>query len=148
MHEQDARITHVRLYASHDIGHGGATYDYSIEADAEDTEGYKVTLTVSRLSPAPGERSFQPSRVTEVLRKDQPQVEAFLRRLSDEFQVFELTDLKSPYPFLHPTFYSFSFGDSAGRTHSFNYQIEAVHLDARYQALVAAFHSFFESEQH
>lgn len=72
-------------------------------------------------------------------------MEEFLRRLSEEFNVYELSDLKSPYPFLHPTFYSFSFRDGAGGSHSFEYRIECSnHLDERYERLIHEFHSFFE----
>ncbi|MDQ3814654.1 MAG: hypothetical protein M3347_11980, partial [Armatimonadota bacterium] len=141
--EQRYQITRVLLHVSRDLGHGGAAATYQIEPDGD---GYEVRLTVSRLSPAPGERAFQPSRITQTLAKDKREVDAFLRRLGAEFNVFDWADLKSPYPFLHPTFYTFSFHDAAGRQHGFNYQIEGSHhLDAKYQALVQAFESFFQS---
>ncbi len=80
--------------------------------------------------------------------KDHQQVDQFLSKLSTEFNVYELVDLKSPYPFLHPTFYSFSFGDSAGKSHSFEYHIEcSTHLDEKYQRLIQEFDSFFESRR-
>lgn len=86
--------------------------------------------------------------MTEVLAKDGRQVEEFLVRLTDEFGVYELTDLKSPYPFLHPTLYSFSFRDSAGEAHGFEYQIECSnHLDDNYRSLIEEFESFFESRR-
>lgn len=89
---------------------------------------------------------MRPSHMTEVLVKDREQVEEFLRKLSTEFSVYELAGLKSPYPFLHPTFYSFRFRDSAGRSHSFEYQIECSnHLGEKYKGLIQEFDSFFES---
>jgi len=145
MHEPHPQITHVLLHVSQDLGHGGSASTYRIEPDGD---GYQVTLSVSRPFPARGERASQPSAKTQALVKDKEQVEQFLHWLSTEFNVFELGDLKSPYPFLHPTFYSFSFRDAAGRDHSFSYQIECLnHLDARYQGLIEAFHSFFESRK-
>lgn len=75
-------------------------------------------------------------------------MEEFLRRLSAEFDVYALADLKWPYPFLHPTFYSFSFRDAAGASHGFEYRIECLnHLDERYQRLVQEFEGFFESRR-
>ena len=98
--------------------------------------------------PAAEENAFQRSRVTEVLAKDKQQVEEFLSKLVTQFNVYELTDLEPPYPFLHPTFYSFSFRDSAGRSHSFDYRIECLtHLDEKYRGLVEEFESFFESRR-
>ena len=131
------------LRAARDLGHGGTASEYRIEPDGDD---YQVTVTVSNPFPAPGATSFQPTAQAQALSKDTPQVEQFLRQLSTEFNVFELSDLKPSYPFLHPTFYTFSFQDAAGRQHSFRYDIEGSHhLDASYQGLVEAFHSFFES---
>jgi hypothetical protein len=86
--------------------------------------------------------------MTEVLAKDNRQAAEFLRKLSAELNVYELADLKSPYPFLHPTFYAFSFRDSAGGGHSFDYQIECSnHLDEKYRELVQEFDNFFESRR-
>ncbi len=96
----------------------------------------------------PGESSFKPSEMTEVLRKDNQQVEKFLSKLLLKYAVFELTDLSPPHPFLHPTFYSFKFRDSSGASHSFDYGIECSrHLNDKYKGLVQAFESFFESRR-
>jgi hypothetical protein len=143
MNEPQYQIVHVLLHESHDPGHGGTASSYRIEPKGD---GYEVSLMASRLSPAPGERAFQPSSTTRALVKDKQEVQAFLRQLGADFNVFALGDLKSPYPFLHPTFYTFRFHDAAGRQHSFNYEIEGSHhLDPRYQRLVEAFESFFRS---
>lgn len=160
------QITGVLLRVAADLGHGGALSEYRIDSGKD---GYAVTLRISRPLPGPGgsplpppsppSRSprtppapaaghFDPTHMTEVLVKDHRQVEEFLRKLSAEFNVYELADLKSPYPFLHPTFYSFSFRDSAGRSHGFEYQIECSnHLDEKYRGLVQEFDSFFESRR-
>jgi hypothetical protein len=150
-----------------DLGHGGPVSEYRIESGAD---GYAVTLRISRPLPGPGEsplpptpppRSlpprplpppgatyFEPSQRTEMLAKERDRVEEFLEKLADEFRVYELTDLRPAHPFLHPTFYTFSFLDSAGGQHGFNYRIEgANHLDARYRELVEEFESFFESRR-
>ena len=75
-------------------------------------------------------------------------MEEFLEKLSTEFNVYEMTDLKSPYPFLHPAFYTFSFLDAAGETHGFVYQIECSHhLDEKYKRLIQEFERFFESDR-
>ncbi len=157
-------ITNVLLHVSVDPGHGGPLSEYRIDSEED---GYTVTLRISRPFlgpgrsplpppiprsqsprplPASGEHHFKPSHMTEVLVKDHQQVKEFLRKLSTEFNVYQLTDLKSPYPFLHPTLYSFSFRDSAGKSHSFTYQIECSnHLDEKYKGLIQEFDSFFES---
>lgn len=143
-----------------DLGHGGHLSEYRIDGDRE---GYSVTLKVSRplhgagVSPLPptpaplpasGENYSNPSQMIETLGKTRREVEEFLGKLFTEFNVYELTDLKSPYPFLHPTFYSFSFRDSAGKGHSFEYQIECSHhLDETYEALTREFDRFFESDR-
>lgn len=86
--------------------------------------------------------------MTEVLVKDYQQVEQFLEKLSTDFDVYELSDLKPSYPFLHPTFYSFSFRDSARKSHNFEYHIEcSTHLDEKYKGLVQEFDDFFESRR-
>lgn len=86
--------------------------------------------------------------MTETLSKDQLRVEEFLGKLSTEFNVYEMVDLKPSYPFLHPTFYSFSFRDSAGKSHSFEYQLECSnHVDEKYKGLIREFDGFFESER-
>jgi hypothetical protein len=164
MSELSHRITNVLLSVAADLGHGGPLSEYRIDAE---TDGYTVMLRISRpflgpgrsllppplppsrsprLLPASEENHFKASHMTEVLVKDHQQVEEFLRKLSVEFNVYELADLKPSYPFLHPTFYSFSFVDSAGESHSFKYQIECSnHLDEKYKGLVQEFDSFFES---
>lgn len=164
MNESPHQITNVLLRVSADPGHGGPFSEFKIDIDKD---GYAVTLRISKTSPGPSHNPlpqppapsprwlttsrghhFKPSHITEVLVKDRQQVEEFLRKLSTEFNVYELGGLKSPYPFLHPTFYSFNFRDSAGKSHSFEYQIECFnHLDEKYQGLVKEFDSFFESER-
>jgi hypothetical protein len=166
MGEVTPEISMVLLRVSVDPGHNGPFCEYKIDSDPT---GFRVTLRISRLVQAPGkhpvppprppsptplplpvpeEYSFRPSGLTEVLTKDQRQVRAFLERLTTEFRVYELTDRESPYPFLHPTFYTFSFGDAVGTNHSFTYRIEAAkHVDARYRRLIEAFDSFFESRR-
>lgn len=166
MGEVAPEISTVLLRVSVDPGHNGPFLEYKI---ASDPAGYTVTLRISRLVHAPGkhpapplrppsptplplpvseEYSFRSTGLTETLTKDQQQVRAFLERLVAEFRVYELTDRESPYPFLHPTFYTFSFGDAAGTSHSFTYRIEAAkHVDERYRRLIEAFDSFFESRR-
>ena len=135
-------ITSALMRVAADIGHGGPFSEYRIDSGRS---VHEVTLRISGTPQAPGVGG---SQLTEVLTKDGRQVEEFLRRLSAEFNVYGLTDLKSPYPFLHPTFYTFAFQDSGGAGHGFEYQIEcASHLDRRYEGLVRAFESFFESER-
>lgn len=130
------------MRAAVDIGHGGPFSEYKVDSERG---VYAVTLRISGTPRGPGASRTQ---LTEVLTKDGRQVEEFLGRLSAEFDVYGLTDLKSPYPFLHPTFYTFAFQDSAGAGHGFEYQIEcANHLDERYEGLVRAFELFFESER-
>lgn len=157
-------ITTVLLRVSVDPGHNGPFFEYKIDSDQA---GYIVTLRISRLvhgsSPVPPPRPpspalrplpvaqepcFRSSGLTEVLTKDRQQVRAFLEQLATEFNVYALTDRESPYPFLHPTFYTFSVRDAAGRDHRFGYRIEASkHVDERYQRLIEAFDSFFESRR-
>lgn len=166
MSETAHDIISVRLRVSVDPGHGGPFYEYQIDSDPA---GYSVTLRISRLVHDPGSSSVPPPRppspsllplptpqtnpwrssgLTEVIKKDQRQVRAFLEQLSTEFNVYALTDRESPYPFLHPTFYTFSFQDTVGRSHSFSYRIEASnHVDERYQRLIEVFDSFFESRR-
>ncbi len=161
MCEVTHRIANVRLRVAVDLGHGGHLSEYRIDADKD---GYAVMLRVSRpffgagrnpLPPSPTpppaasvEDRSNPSQMIETLGKDRREVEEFLEKLVTKFNVYELTDLKSPYPFLHPTFYSFSFRDPAGAGHDFEYQIECSnHLDETYRELIQEFHRFFESER-
>lgn len=166
MSETAPDIISAQLRVSVDPGHSGPFYEYKIDSDVT---GYTVTLRISRLvydsgsssvppprppSPSPlplpaaQENHFRSSGLSEVIKKDQQQVRAFLERLSTELNVYALTDRESPYPFLHPTFYTFSFGDAAGRSHSFSYRIEASnHVDEQYQRLIEVFDSFFESRR-
>ena len=140
MSDVSPQITEALMRAAVDIGHGGPFSEYRINSE----QGvYAVTLRISGTPRAPG---VSQSQLMEVLTKDARQVEEFLRRLSADLNVFGLGDLKSPYPFLHPTFYTFAFQDSAGGGHGFEYQIEcANHLDERYARLVREFECFFES---
>ncbi len=142
MSDVSPQITDALMRAAVDIGHGGPFSEYRINSE----QGvYAVTLRISGTPRAPGASQ---SQLTEVLSKDARQVEEFLRRLSAEFDVYGLNDLKSPYPFLHPTFYTFAFRDSAGGGHGFEYQIEcANHLDERYKRLVEEFERFFETRR-
>lgn len=150
MSVQEHRITNVKLSASHDPGHGGSSYYYEIDAGGET---YIVTLTISGgfprhlPLPRPGESFPSAPYMRETLMKDDRQVEDFLRKLSVEFGVFELTDLETPH-WLHPTSYTFSFRDSSDAEHGFKYRIDCSnHLDERYKRLVEAFDDFFESER-
>jgi hypothetical protein len=155
------QIRNVLLRVAVDLGHGGPLSEYRIDADKD---GYAVTLRISgpvsgsgahplppqppsqTPRPLPNENRSTPAQLTETLAKDRRQVEEFLEKLSTEFKVYEMTDLKPPYPFLHPTFYSFSFLDDDGETHGFVYQIECSnHLDEKYRRLVQEFERFFES---
>lgn len=162
--EVTLKITHVLMRVATDIGHGGPISEYRIEPDED---GYAVTLRISkpfggtvagrtpqpqppsrspREPPASGGAQLGPQHVTEVLPKGRGQVEEFLRKLAAEFDVYGLSDLRPQHPFLHPTFYSFSFRDSDGGSHGFEYQIECSnHPDERYKRLVREFDSFFES---
>lgn len=103
-------------------------------------------MSMSRFSPAPGERAFRPSTMTEVLHKDGREVADFLSRLALVHKVFELEGRAGPFAFLHPTFYSFGFTDSEGVGHVFEYGIEAGrHHDDTYRGLVEEFERFFEA---
>lgn len=146
------RITLASLSASHDPGHGGSYYTYRIDPDGEN---YKVTLTITVSYfprylpyPRPGVDLYEPPRMEEILVKEKHQVEEFLRKLSEEFGVFELTDLETMH-WLHPTYYSFGFQDSSGtKAHVFSYRIDGSHhIDERYKRLVEAFDDFFERER-
>jgi hypothetical protein len=135
-------ITAASLSVSNDTGHSGAYSNYRIDRGRE---GYAVSLTISRLHPGPGERSFQPSTMTEVLHKDGREAADFLSRLALVYKVFELEGRAGPHVFLHPTSYSFGFTDSEGNSHGFEYGIEASrHHDDTYRGLVEEFEQFFE----
>jgi hypothetical protein len=138
-------ITAASLRMSQDTGHGGADSHYRIDRPRG---GYEVSVTISRQFPGPGERSFQPSTMTEVLHKDSREVADFLSGLAREYKVFELEGRACPTVFLHPTFYSFGFTDSAGINHGFEYSIKAGrHHDDTYRGLVEEFEQFFETRQ-
>jgi hypothetical protein len=138
-------LTAASLSVSHDTGHGGAYSNYRIDRGRE---GYAVSVTISRRYPAPGERSFQPSTMTEVLHKDGREAADFLSRLALVYKVFELEGRACPTVFLHPTFYSFGFKDSEGSSHVFEYSIEAGrHHDDTYRGLVEEFEQFFEARR-
>lgn len=166
MSEQNHQITRVVLRVVADPGHNGPLSEYRIDPDPA---GYTVTLRISRIVPGLERNPVPPpiasprwprsrqaaegnqlrtSSITETLAKAPQQVETFLQKLVTELHVYELTDLKWSYPFLHPIFYTFSCQDSDGQSHGFEYQIEGSnHLDERYQRLIAEFNSFFESER-
>jgi hypothetical protein len=138
-------ITSASLSVSHDTGHGGAYSHYQIGRPRGE---YEVAVTISRQYPAPGERSFQPSTMTQSLHKDGQEVADFLSRLALVYKVFELEGRACPTVFLHPTFYSFGFTDSEGISHGFEYSIEAGrHHDATYRGLVEEFEQFFEARR-
>ncbi len=147
---QERRISNVKLHASHDPGHGGDSYSYEIDAGGET---YIVTLAISGgfprhlPLPRPGESFPSLPYMKETLARDNRQVEEFLKKLSVEFGVFELTDLVERF-WLHPTSYTFSFRDSSGAEHNFKYMIDCSnHLDEKYKGLVEAFDGFFEQER-
>jgi hypothetical protein len=138
-------ITAASLSVSQDSGHGGGHYLYRIDRRRG---GYEVSATVSRRFPAPGERAFQPSTMTQVLHKDDREAADFLAGLALGHKVFELGGSDFPRAFLHPTFYSFGFTDSEGVSHVFEYSVEAGrHQDDTYRALVEAFEQFFEARR-
>jgi hypothetical protein len=139
-------ITAASMSVSQDIDHGGAYSTYRINRRQE---GYETSVTISRLfHPGPGERSFQPSTMTEVLHKDGREAADFLSRLALVYKVFELEGRACPTVFLHPTSYSFGFTDSEGLSHGFAYSIEASrHHDDTYRALVEEFEQFFEARR-
>lgn len=142
MSDVSQRITSALLSVGADIGHGGTFSQYRIDSGPD---GYAVTLRISGPPGPPGAGSLQ---LTEALPKERGEVEEFLGKLSAELNVYGLTDLESPYPFLHPTFYTFAFTDSEGGGHDFEYRIEcANHLDERYRRLVEEFDEFFESRR-
>ena len=152
MSAEKRQITHASLSASHDPGHGGSYYTYRVDADKEN---YKVTVTIRGgyfprhlPYPHPGVDLYDPPRMEEILIKERHQVEEFLRKLSEEFGVFELTDLETMIT-LHPTRFGFSFQDSSGaEAHIFQYTIDCSnHPDERYKRLVEAFYAFFERER-
>jgi hypothetical protein len=151
MSAEKRQITHASMSVSHDPGHGGDSYQYRIDANGEN---HKVTLTITgsyfpRHKPLPrfGEDIPMPPRMEEILVKEKHQVEEFLRKLSEEFGVFELTDLKTMH-WLHPSYYSFGFQDSSGAEHVFSYMIDCSHhIDERYKRVVEAFDVFFEVER-
>ncbi len=145
MSAQVRQITNVLLRAAADLGHGGALSEYRIDAE---NGTYRVTMKISRNFPSPGESTFKRSELAEILIRDNRRVERFLGKLSEEFDVFALGGLEPSHPFLHPTFYSFSFQDSSGAAHSFQYSIECSrHLDKRYERLIRTFDGFFESKR-
>ena len=136
-------ITAASLGVSRDTGHGGAHYHYRVDRRQGE---YAVSVTIGRHHPAPGERSFKPSTMTEALHKDGREAADFLSRLALVHKVFELEGRDCPHAFLHPTFYSFSFTDSEGFSHAFEYKIEAGrHHDDAYRGLVEEFERFFEA---
>ena len=136
-------ITAASLSVSQDTGHGGGYYQYRV---ARRQEGYEASVTISRFHPDPGERSLQPSTITQPLHKDGREVADFLSRLALVYKVFELEGRDCPHAFLHPTFYSFGFTDSEGNSHVFEYSIEAGrHHDDTYRGLVEEFERFFEA---
>jgi hypothetical protein len=136
-------LTAASLSVSQDTGHGGAYSTYRIDRPRG---GYEVSVTISRFHPGPGERSFRPSTMTQVLHKDGREVADFLSRLAREYKVFELEGRACPHVFLHPTFYSFGFTDSEGIGHVFEYGIEAGrHHDDTYRGLVEEFEQFFQA---
>src|SRR5215212_5745638 len=138
-------ITAASLSVSQDIDHGGAYYHYRIDRRRE---GYEVSVSISRRYPGPGERSFQPSTMTQPLHKDGREAADFLSRLALVYKVFELEGRACPTVFLHPTIYSFGFTDSAGSSHVFEYSIEASrHHDDTYRGLVEEFEQFFEARR-
>jgi hypothetical protein len=138
-------ITAASLSVSQDTGHGGAYSHYKVERRQE---GYEASVSISTRYPAPGERSFLPSTMTEVLHKDGREVADFLSRLALVYKVYELEGRAWPHAFLHPTFYSFGFTDSEGAGHAFEYSIEAGrHHDDTYGGLVAEFEQFFEARR-
>lgn len=135
-------ITAASLSVSQDIDHGGEYSTYRINRRRE---GYEVSVSISRRYPGPGERSFQPSTMTQPLHKDGREAADFLSRLTLVYEVFELEGRACPTVFLHPTIYSFGFTDSAGLSHGFEYSIEAGrHHDDTYRGLVEDFEQFFE----
>ena len=135
-------ITAASLSVSQDPGHGGGYSHYRV---ARRQEGYEASVTNSRLHPGPGERPFQPSTMTQPLHKDGREAADFLSRLALVHKVFELEGRAGPHVFLHPTSYSFSFTDSEGNRHGFEYGIEASrHHDDTYRGLVEEFEQFFE----
>ena len=138
-------ITAASLSVSHDAGHGGGHYHYRIDRRGGECA---VSVTISRLYPGPGERSFRPSTMTEVLHKDGREAADFMSRLALAYQVFELEGRACPTVFLHPTIYSFGFTDSEGVSHVFEYSIEAGrHHDDTYRGLVEEFEQFFEARR-
>jgi hypothetical protein len=138
-------IIAASLSISHDTGHGGAYYHYRVDRRPE---GYEVSVSISRCYPAPGERSFQPSTMTQPLHKDDREVADFLSRLALVHKVYELEGRACPTVFLHPTFYSFGFTDSEGSSHGFEYSIEAGrHHDDACRGLVEEFEQFFEARR-
>ena len=107
-----------------------------------------MSVTISRSFPAPGERTFQPSTLTQPLHKDDREAADFLAGLAREYKVFELEGRDWPHAFLHPTFYSFGFTDSEGISHAFEYSVEAGrHHDDTYRRLVEEFEQFFEARR-
>lgn len=107
-------------------------------------DGRRLTLSVSRHPHIFDARETRSA--SETLERSEAETEAFLARLSEEFRVFELGDREPPYPFLHPTLYSFKFEDEGGAAHGFTYRVEArAHHDAAYRRLVEAFEQFFKS---
>ena len=142
MKADDVAVTQARLSVARDLGHGGSMSHYRIDPVGD---GYRVTVEVNRPCPSPGEASFQPSRRTETLAKDGPQIRAFLRQLIDVFDVLNLSDLRPSHPFLHPTFHTFDFQVSNGAQHRFCYAIEGTTvLDERYERVLEAFYAFFQ----
>jgi hypothetical protein len=92
-------ITAASLSVSQDTGHGGAYSHYRVDRRQE---GYEVSVSISRFHPGPGERSFQPSTMTQPLHKDGREAADFLSRLALVYKVFGLEGRACPTVFLHP----------------------------------------------
>ena len=80
-HPRDRRRIAVRLAG---CGTRRGHYHYRIDC----RRGvYEVSATIGRRFPGPGERSFQPSTMTQVLHKDDREAADFLARLTLEHKV-------------------------------------------------------------
>lgn len=121
--------------------HAGIAIDYEVRRAGG---GDRLTLSVRRAPSLFDTR--ETARASEEQTKSAAEVDAFVARLVGEFGVFELRDSQPPFPFLHPTLYTFRFEDDRGAEHGFTYRVEArEHHDERCRRLVESFEEFFRS---
>lgn len=152
-HAEPCRITIVRVEVSHlfvpspeemNTPHartrGWLDY-YAIDwvDDGLDRE-YIVRKGNRSVHPAPWDPKYN-----RLVVKPRGEAAEFLKRLAEEFHVFEMGDVKYDGLAEHmTTFYSFSFKDSCGKQHRFSHMVkDDQYVNPTSRALVEAFDQFF-----